>query len=822
MYGTTAFKLLQTIAKTSGGGAFCMSGPVVHAADSEDEEEQEFNVIAGEGERAFRNGDFYWGSCLENLPDGVGKYLWANGCMYEGEWYKGKNTGKGKISWPSGATYEGDFKAGFMDGIGTYTGVDGSTYKGQWVMNEKHGYGQKLYANGDFYDGYWKHGVPDGRGRYVWGKGNEYEGEWKGGLMCGHGTLTWVSGDKYEGEWLDGLEHGEGVYTWADGSICVGIWNKDRKDCKGKFYPKSALSAASSWDSREDIDSCNGDMESHKDKGSYILACETVAQNPSDKITQNNIQRRLQKHRNLSVDGSKSSIADKPFDSICTWDSDSDSTTNCCDSLDSARERSSKSLRDKNVFSAIEREFSEVCLDELNKEHAASRASRRRRSKRQLKEVKRPGEAISKGHRNYELMLNLQLGIRYTVGRITPEPTREISLGDFGPKARIWMRFPPEGSKFTPPHQSVEFRWKDYCPMVFRNLRELFKIDVAEYMLSICGNDALRELSSPGKSGSVFYLSHDDRFMIKTMKKSEVKVLLEMLPDYYNHVRTYESTLITKFFGLHSIKAAGQKIRFVVMGNMLCSDLYIHRRYDLKGSSQGRSTDKVEIDETTTLKDLDLDFVFHLEPLWYQALLKQIQFDCEFLESQRIMDYSLLLGLHFQAPQYPTIFSARKSGSEGAIDLMASPNDMILEDKWKSAECLEFIALEHDQNGDLLVSLDLDNSFRSARGEMKPAFVEAPSKAGIRLGINMPARAERRPPITDSNSHPEGDLFGEAYDVVLHFGIIDILQDYDITKRLEHVYKSLQFDSLSISAVDPKAYSKRFQDFIRRTFVEDL
>lgn len=43
-------------------------------------------------------------------------------------------------------------------------------------------------------------------------------------------------------------------------------------------------------------------------------------------------------------------------------------------------------------------------------------------------------------------------------------------------------------------------------------------------MLAICGDDALRELSSPGKSGSIFYLTQDDKFMIKTVKKSEVKV----------------------------------------------------------------------------------------------------------------------------------------------------------------------------------------------------------------------------------------------------------------------------------------------------------
>lgn len=57
-----------------------------------------------------------------------------------------------------------------------------------------------------------------------------------------------------------------------------------------------------------------------------------------------------------------------------------------------------------------------------------------------------------------------------------------------------------------------------------RHLRDLFAIDPADYMLAICGNDSLREMSSPGKSGSFFYLTQDDRFIIKTVKKSEVKV----------------------------------------------------------------------------------------------------------------------------------------------------------------------------------------------------------------------------------------------------------------------------------------------------------
>lgn len=60
------------------------------------------------------------------------------------------------------------------------------------------------------------------------------------------------------------------------------------------------------------------------------------------------------------------------------------------------------------------------------------------------------------------------------------------------------------------------------------------------------------------------------------------------------------------------------------MGNMFCTELRIHRRFDLKGSSLGRSADKVEIDENTILKDLDLNYCFYLEPSWRDSLLEYV------------------------------------------------------------------------------------------------------------------------------------------------------------------------------------------------------
>lgn len=375
---------------------------------------------------------------------------------------------------------------------------------------------------------------------------------------------------------------------------------------------------------------------------------------------------------------------------------------------------------------------------------------------------------------------------------------RELRNGDFDPKEKFWTRFPTEGSKTTPPHQSAEFRWKDYCPMVFRHLRKLFNVDPADYMMAICGNDALRELSSPGKSGSFFYLTQDDRFMIKTVKKSEVKVLIRMLQSYYRHVCMYENSLVTKFFGVHCVKPiGGQKVRFIVMGNLFCSEHRIHKRFDLKGSSYGRTTDKanIEIDETTTLKDLDLNFVFRLERTHFLELLRQIDRDCEFLEGEGIMDYSLLVGLHFCDE-----ISASKMG-------FPSPKISLRRDSIKSGFRFSDSALK-----------DMERT------------IDAP-KTASRLGANMRARAEHVSRNSNFEAYPlinGGGIKllmppqgGETYEVVLYFGIIDILQDYDISKRLEHAYKSLHVDATSISAVDPKLYSRRFRDFIRRVFVED-
>lgn len=86
----------------------------------------------------------------------------------------------------------------------------------------------------------------------------------------------------------------------------------------------------------------------------------------------------------------------------------------------------------------------------------------------------------------------------------------------------------------------------------------------------------------------------------------------------------------------------------------------------------------------------------------------------------------------------------------------------------------------------------------------------------VQLGVNMPALANSKVKDNEADS-TEVELF-EVYDVVLYLGIIDILQDYNLRKKIEHASKSLFLDPMAISVVEPKFYASRFIDFLEKVF----
>ncbi|KAJ9108138.1 1-phosphatidylinositol-4-phosphate 5-kinase Its3 [Naganishia cerealis] len=208
------------------------------------------------------------------------------------------------------------------------------------------------------------------------------------------------------------------------------------------------------------------------------------------------------------------------------------------------------------------------------------------------------------------------------------------------------------GNELTPSAR-YDFKFKDYAPWVFRELREdYFHLDPADYLLSLTAKYILSELGSPGKSGSFFYFSRDYRFIIKTIHHAEHKYLRSILKDYHHHVKNNPHTLLSRFYGLHRVKLPrGRKIHFVIMNNLFPPHRDIHETYDLKGSTWGREypEEKAKQNSKATLKDLNWlrrGRTFELGPEKRALFSEQLRRDTEFLKMIGVMDYSLLIGIH--------------------------------------------------------------------------------------------------------------------------------------------------------------------------------
>ncbi|XP_078141711.1 phosphatidylinositol 4-phosphate 5-kinase type-1 gamma [Centroberyx gerrardi] len=377
------------------------------------------------------------------------------------------------------------------------------------------------------------------------------------------------------------------------------------------------------------------------------------------------------------------------------------------------------------------------------------------------------GETTYKKTTSSALKGAIQLGIGYTVGNLSSKPERDVLMQDFYVVESIF--FPSEGSNLTPAHHFPDFRFKTYAPVAFRYFRELFGIRPDDYLYSLC-NEPLIELSNPGASGSVFYLTRDDEFIIKTVMHKEAEFLQKLLPGYYMNLNQNPRTLLPKFFGLYCVQSGGKNIRVVVMNNVLPRVVRMHLKYDLKGSTYKRRASKKEREKARpTFKDLDfmqdLQDGLMLDQDTYNALVKTLQRDCLVLESFKIMDYSLLLGVHNmdQAER-----ERQMEGSQGGSD----EKRPVAQQK-----ALYSTAMESIQGG-------------AACGES----IDTDDTMGGIPAVN-----------------------GKGERLLLYIGIIDILQSYRLIKKLEHTWKALVHDGDTVSVHRPGFYADRFFKFMSST-----
>ncbi|XP_044747441.1 phosphatidylinositol 4-phosphate 5-kinase type-1 beta isoform X10 [Coccinella septempunctata] len=392
----------------------------------------------------------------------------------------------------------------------------------------------------------------------------------------------------------------------------------------------------------------------------------------------------------------------------------------------------------------------------------------------------------------------VQTGIQHAVGGLASKPERDLLMQDF--MTVETTNFPREGSNHTPAHHYSEFKFKNYAPIAFRYFRDLFGIQPDDFLMSMC-DTPLRELSNPGASGSIFYLTSDDEFIIKTVQHKEGEFLQKLLPGYYMNLNQNPRTLLPKFFGLYCYQCNSKNIRMVVMNNLLPTSIHMHQKYDLKGSTYKRKASKAECQKRTpTYKDLD--FMEHhpegilMEADTYNALIKTIQRDCRVLESFKIMDYSLLLTIH-------NLDLAQKERAErrSQMNLDDLPDEGAPVDP-----TVGFIQGERSREKEDRMGVAALNRSKSINRQRLVAHSTAME--------SIQAESE---PIDEDEGVPPGGIparNSKGERLLLFVGIIDILQSYRLKKKLEHTWKSMIHDGDTVSVHRPSFYASRFLKFM--------
>lgn len=434
------------------------------------------------------------------------------------------------------------------------------------------------------------------------------------------------------------------------------------------------------------------------------------------------------------------------------------------------------------------------------------RASKRRKKDDEDEDRVIVGTKVDQNHVNWVTAYNMLTGIRFTVSRTNAKIDRPLTDADF--EARHKFSFDITGNELTP-SAKYDFKFKDYAPWVFRHLRANFKLDPADYLMSLTSKYILSELGSPGKSGSFFYFSRDYKYIIKTIHHAEHKFLRKILKEYFAHVEANPNTLLSQFYGLHRVKMPyGRKIHFVVMNNLFPPHRDIHQTFDLKGSTIGRDYNEENLAKNprATLKDVNwLRRNLYLEfgPEKRRLFFEQMEKDVHLLQRLGIMDYSMLVGIHNLQ------IGNQENLRDKTLQVFQPGGDNPSEETERGV----------DGRGSLLRTPSKLENARKARELRQIIKQEKPIPMG-QSSSRMPDTLEPNPAKKELLFYGDDGGFQATHednspgDQIFFLSIIDCLTHYGTLKKLEHFLKGIKYDKRLISPVSPDPYGERFVEFI--------
>nr|CDJ85836.1 Zinc finger and Phosphatidylinositol-4-phosphate 5-kinase domain containing protein [Haemonchus contortus] len=212
-------------------------------------------------------------------------------------------------------------------------------------------------------------------------------------------------------------------------------------------------------------------------------------------------------------------------------------------------------------------------------------------------------------------------------------------------------------------HLEIEFQdsqasyyVKAYYAARFRLLRKLLFTEGEEAFIRSLSQSTFWTPQG-GKSGSFFYRTQDDRFVVKQMSRFEIQSFVEFAPHYFDYVKTAvvenKLTALCKVYGVFRVgyKSKATQLKFdILVMEYLFYKHNVDQVWDLKGSlrnrmaSTGKSTSDLVLLDENLMKDL-WNKQLYIYPHAKAALNQAISNDSHFLSSQHVMDYSLLVGV---------------------------------------------------------------------------------------------------------------------------------------------------------------------------------
>eukprot|EP00123_Amoebidium_parasiticum_P021766 comp7338_c0_seq1/m.3038 comp7338_c0_seq1/g.3038 ORF comp7338_c0_seq1/g.3038 comp7338_c0_seq1/m.3038 type:complete len:386 (-) comp7338_c0_seq1:163-1320(-) len=196
---------------------------------------------------------------------------------------------------------------------------------------------------------------------------------------------------------------------------------------------------------------------------------------------------------------------------------------------------------------------------------------------------------------------------------------------------------------------NTKYSFKEFCPVVFRDLRNRFQIVDDEYVNSL-RPQSVEQIDGQDVGwgvGTVFYRSNDRRFLVKTIDKEEAKIFKKVFWNgYRDHMVEFDQeTLMPKYTGIYKVAYQGKPAVYLLCRVLGAAKMEPTERYVLKpmGMASGREIEGVEPTEDNSAPP---QHRFHISDEAKVKFLKMLHNDVEFVRGAKLLTCSLLVKVY--------------------------------------------------------------------------------------------------------------------------------------------------------------------------------